>query len=126
MTITPEIRAALDSTPVAHLATLLPDGSPHSIPLWVGTHNDHIAILTGPTSRKARNLHRDPRVALSLTPPDNPYQSIMIRGRVVDWLEGDEAWNVIDAIAMKYLGQPYSREEDRVVALIAPDHQTIG
>ncbi|MFB8001139.1 PPOX class F420-dependent oxidoreductase [Nocardia sp. NPDC056000] len=126
MTITPEIRAALDSTPVAHLATLLPDGSPHSIPLWVGTHNDHIAILTGPTSRKARNLHRDPRVALSLTPPDNPYQSIMIRGRVTEWLEGDEAWKVIDAIATKYIGQPYSREQDRVVALIEPDHQTIG
>ncbi|MFF2549831.1 PPOX class F420-dependent oxidoreductase [Nocardia sp. NPDC058058] len=126
MTITPEIRTALDSTPVAHLATLLPDGSPHSIPLWVGTHNDHIAILTGPTSRKARNLHRDPRVALSLTPPDNPYQSIMIRGHVTKWLEGDEAWKIIDAIAMKYIGQPYSREEDRVVALITPDHQTLG
>lgn len=44
------------------------DGTPHSAPVWIGTHGDHVAILTGPGSRKARNLRRDPRVALSLTP----------------------------------------------------------
>lgn len=122
----PAVRHALDSTSLAHLATVLPDGSPHTTPLWIGTHDDHVVFFTGPDSRKARNLRRDPRVALSLTTPDNPYEPITVRGRVTTWLDGDAAWEIIDRIATKYTGQPYSRDEDRVVAVIAPDRQTVG
>ncbi|PWW66490.1 PPOX class F420-dependent oxidoreductase [Actinokineospora spheciospongiae] len=124
--LTPAVRRALDGTSLAHLATVLPDGSPHTTPLWIGTHDDHVVFFTGPDSRKARNLRRDPRVALSLTTPDNPYEPITVRGRVTTWLDGDAAWAIIDRIATKYTGQPYSRDEDRVVAVIAPDRQTVG
>ena len=68
----PDVRRVLDGTSIAHLATVLPDGSPHTVPLWIGTHGDHIVFLTGPGSRKARNLRRDPRMALSIAPADNP------------------------------------------------------
>lgn len=114
----PTLRGVLDGTSIAHLASVLPDGAPHSVPVWIGTHGDHIAILTGPNSRKARNLRRDPRVALSLTTADNPYQPIILRGRVVEWLDGDAGWEVVDRISTKYTGGPYSRDEQRVVALI--------
>ncbi|AQZ68522.1 Pyridoxamine 5'-phosphate oxidase-related, FMN-binding [[Actinomadura] parvosata subsp. kistnae] len=126
MTLNPEVRRAFDSTALAHLATVLPDGSPHSIPLWVGTRGDHIVFLTGPQSRKARNLRRDPRVALSVAPADNPYQPVIVRGRVVEWIEGDAAWEIIDEISTKYIGQPYSREQDRVVLVVEAEHQTVG
>ena len=117
----PDVRNVLDSTPTAHVASILPDGAPHSVPVWIGTHDDRIAILTGPGSRKARNLRRDPRVALSLTKPGNPFEPVIIRGRVVEWLEGDAAWTVVDEISAKYTGGPYSRDEERVVALIEPE-----
>ena len=124
--IAAEVRRVLDGTSLAHLATVLPDGAPHSVPVWVGTHGDHIAILTGPGSQKARNLRRDPRVAFSLTPPDNPFQPVVVRGRVVEWVQGDAAWEIVDRIAVKYLGEPYSRDEERVVLLIEPDRQSVG
>jgi PPOX class probable F420-dependent enzyme len=124
--LNPALRRVLDGTPIAHLASVLPDGAPHSAPVWIGTHGDHIAILTGPGSRKARNLRRDPRVGLSLTPADNPYQPIMIRGRVIEWLDGDTGWEIVDKISTKYTGGPYSRAEQRVVALIEPNWQNIG
>jgi PPOX class probable F420-dependent enzyme len=120
MMLDPDVRRVLDGTPIAHLASVLPDGAPHSVPLWIGTHGDHVAILTGPHSRKARNLRIDPRVAISLTPPDNPYQPIIMRGRVVEWIAGDAGWEIVDRIATKYTGGPYSRDEERVVALIEP------
>lgn len=126
MTIDPDVRRILDGTPQAHLATVLPDGGPHAVPVWVGTHGDHVVIITGPTSRKARNLHRDPRVALSMTAPDNPYQPILLRGRVVEWIDGDAGWEIVDRIAQKYIGTPYSRDQYRVAALIEPDRQSIG
>jgi PPOX class probable F420-dependent enzyme len=122
----PDVRRVLNGTSIAHLASVLPDGAPHSVPVWVGTKGDHIVFLTGPESRKARNLRRDPRVALSVSPADNPFQPVIIRGRVVQWLEGDAAWDVIDGIAEKYIGEPYSRGEQRVVALIEPDRQITG
>ena len=124
--LNPDVRRALDGTPVAHLATVLPDGSPHTVPLWVGTRGDQIVFLTGPGSRKARNLRRDPRVALSIAPADNPFEPVVVRGRVVEWLEGDAAWTVVDQLAMKYIGQRYSREQERVVAVIEPEQQIVG
>ncbi len=126
MTLDPAVRRVLDGTPLAHLASVLPDGAPHTVPVWIGTHGDHIVFLTGPDSRKARNLRRDPRVALSLTPPGDPFQPVVVRGRVVEWLEGDAAWTIVDQLAVKYIGRPYSRDEERVVAVIEPERQTVG
>jgi PPOX class probable F420-dependent enzyme len=122
----PDVRRVLDGTSIAHLASVLPDGAPHSVPVWIGTHGDRVVILTGPGSRKARNLRRDPRVALSMTSADNPYQPVIVRGRVVEWIEGDAAWEIVDRIATKYIGGPYGRDQERVVALIEPDVQTVG
>jgi PPOX class probable F420-dependent enzyme len=124
--LNPDVRDLLDGTPIAHLGTLLPDGSPHSIPLWIGTRGDQVAFLTGPDSRKARNLRHDPRVAISLTPPDAPFPPVMLRGQVVEWLDGDEGWAAVDEIAIKYTGQPYARDQERVVGLIEIDHQRVG
>ncbi|GHJ53205.1 PPOX class F420-dependent enzyme [Nonomuraea sp. TT08I-71] len=122
----PDVRRALDGTSIAHLASVLPDGAPHCVPVWVGTHDDHVVIFTGPGTRKARNLRRDPRVALSLTPADDPFQPVVVRGRVVGWLEGDAAWAVVDRLATKYTGQPYPRGDERVVAVIEPERQRVG
>ncbi|MEV4057314.1 PPOX class F420-dependent oxidoreductase [Amycolatopsis sp. NPDC049688] len=121
-----DVRRILATTALGHLATVLPDGAPHSVPVWVDPEGDRIAILTGPDSRKARNLRRDPRVALSLTPLDNPFEPVIIRGRVAEWLEGDAAWEIVDRIATKYIGGPYSREQPRVVALIEVERQSVG
>ncbi len=126
MSLDPDIRRVLDGTPIAHLASVLPDGAPHSVPVWIATEGDLVAVLTGPGSRKARNLRRDPRIALSLTAPDNPYEPIIIRGTVVEWLEGEPAWEVVDRISEKYTGGPYPREQERVVALIETQQQTVG
>lgn len=122
----PDVRRVLDGDSIAHLATVLPDGSPHSTPVYVGTHGDRIVFFTGPSMRKARNLRRDPRLALSIAPADNPFEPVVIRGRVVEWLEGDAAWPIIDQLATNYTGAPYPRGQERVVAVIEPERQTVG
>lgn len=122
----PNVRRVLDGTSLAHLATVLPDGSPHTAPLWVGTRGDQIVFLTGPWTRKARNLRRDPRVALSIAPVDNPNEPVTVRGRVSEWLEGDAAWEIVDQLSTKYIGAPYPREDERVVGVIEPERQAVG
>jgi PPOX class probable F420-dependent enzyme len=119
MTAIPEL---FEGPNIAHVATLLPDGSPHSVPMWVDVVDGAVAFLCSPGSRKARNLERDERVALSITAHDNPWVMATVRGRVARRVEGDEAWEIIDRIAHKYIGGPYPMREDRVVYLITPEH----
>jgi hypothetical protein len=76
--------------------------------------------------RKARNLRRDPRLALSIAPVDNPFEPVVLRGRVVDWIEGDAAWEIIDRLSVQYAGAPYPRGQERVVAVIEPERQSLG
>jgi PPOX class probable F420-dependent enzyme len=120
--LSPAVRALIEGPNYAHLAIVLPDGSPHSVPLWVGLQDDRIAFLTGPSSRKARNIGEEPRVAISLTDRDQPFTMAMIRGRVVERIEGEAAWEAIDRISTVYTGAPYPRGEERVVFLVEPEH----
>ncbi|MFC6156054.1 PPOX class F420-dependent oxidoreductase [Kribbella jiaozuonensis] len=122
----PTIRRVLAGPAFAHLATTLPDGSPHSTPVYAGTRGNHIVFFTGPGMQKARNLRRDPRLALSIVPADNPFEPIAIRGRAVEWIEGDEAWAIIDQLVAKYIDIKYPPDHERVVIVVEPDHQTVG
>lgn len=64
------------------------------------------AFLTGPGSRKARNLDGDPRLAISITAHDNPSSMTIIRGRAAEKITGDEAWDIIDRIATSTPASP--------------------
>ena len=57
--LSPAVRTLIEGPNQAHLATILPGGAPHSVPLWIGMEGDRIAFLTGPGSRKAHNLEAD-------------------------------------------------------------------
>ena len=77
------VRRLLDAPNFASLATLMPDGSPKVEPVWVGREGDLVLIATDSRSLKGRNLDADGRVALSVTDYENPYEQVLIRGRVV-------------------------------------------
>lgn len=115
------VRALIDAPNIAHVATVLPDGAPHSVPVWIGAEGDKLAFLTSPNSRKARNLAREPRVAISIADRQNPHSMAQIRGRVTERVEGDAAWVIIDRLSNKYIGQPYPLRRDRVVFLVQPE-----
>jgi PPOX class probable F420-dependent enzyme len=122
MELPADVRALFEAPNYAHIATLLPDGGPHSVPVWAGIEDGMIAFLTSPGSRKARNLAADPRVAISVTDRNQPYAMALVRGRVTARLDGEPAWDIIDRISRTYTGQPYPLRIDRVVFLIEPKH----
>ena len=104
-----------------HAATLLPDGAPHSVPVWVGVEGDRLAFFMEEDSLKDRNLRRDPRVALSVTRPDEPLDMATVRGRAVERLTGDAAMEVVDRIAQVYTGRPYDIRLGMTAFLIEAD-----
>ena len=79
-----DARRLLDGANFAHLATLLPDGAPKAEPVWVAREDDRILITTDANTLKGKNLARDPRVALSVVAFDNPYEQLLVRGKVVE------------------------------------------
>ena len=119
---------ALDDTPrrffhapnLIHVATLLPSGAPHSVPVWCRMEGGRIAFFSQPATRKARNLALDPRVAISAVSHENPYSMVQVRGRVDETLEGEAALAVIDRIAQDYIGGPFPMRTG-VVFLVEPD-----
>jgi PPOX class probable F420-dependent enzyme len=115
-----DVRALFEGANYAHLATVLPSGAPHSVPVWTGIEGEHVAFFTQPSSRKARNLERDPRVAFSITDHDQPYRMAQVRGRVAGTVEGEAALEIIDRLAVKYTGNPFPMRSG-VVFLIEPE-----
>jgi len=103
----PEIRDLFERANFVHLATLLPNGAPHSVPVWVGVEGEQLCFFTQPESRKARNVERDPRVAMSVVDRENPYRMAQVRGRVVGRRDGDAALEVMDRMAIKHTGRPF-------------------
>ena len=114
------VRALFQRANFAHVATVLPGGAPHSVPVWVALEGDRIAFFTQPGSRKARNLVRDGRVALSVVSHANPYHMIQVRGRVAETLHGEEALEVIDRLSDDHTGKPFPMRSG-VVYLVAPE-----
>jgi hypothetical protein len=64
-----------------------------------------VLVNTATGRVKEQNMRREPRVAISIADKDNQYEKVDIRGRVADWVEGEEAFAHIDKMAQKYMGQ---------------------
>lgn len=119
------VRKLLESPNFAHLATVMPDGSPQVTPVWVDYDGEHVLINTAEGRQKPRNLRSDPRVAMSVVDQGNAYAWVAIRGRVVE-LTHENADEHIDRLSKKYLGRdsyPARKAgEQRVIVKIEPEH----
>ena len=132
--LTPEVRELLEAPNYAHLATLMPDGAPHSVAVWVGIEGGRVVFFTQEASQKARNLTRDPRCAISIVDRDNPYRTARVRGRLVATREGDAALEVMDRLSLEYTGRPfpvrsgvlYEIEAERVGFTVLPFEDSPG
>jgi PPOX class probable F420-dependent enzyme len=111
----------------ATLGTLMPDGRPQVTPVWIDLEGNFVVFNSAKGRQKDKNVRRDPRVALSIVDPDNPYRYLEIRGRVAEITEHG-ANEHIDKLAKKYLGvdkYPYGRPgEVRVMYKVQPEHTT--
>jgi PPOX class probable F420-dependent enzyme len=121
ITLSDDIKRLLDAPNFAALSTLMEDGWPKTEPIWVAREGDHVVIATDRKSIKSINIDRDPRVSLSITDFANPYEQVLIRGRVIE-ARDDNALTILDAMSQKYLGAPFPRRKwsTRVAYIVEP------
>ena len=119
-----EARRRLEAPYIWHIATVMEDGSPQVTPVWADVSGDQILVNTAIGRRKEKNVRRDPRVAMSMVDPENTDSQVHIRGRVVEFVEGDAALENVNALAKKYHGfdeYPWlAPGEKRVIFKIEP------
>jgi PPOX class probable F420-dependent enzyme len=115
---TDDVRELFEQANYVHVATLMPDGSPQSVAVWAGLEGERVVFFTQAGAQKARNLDRDPRVALSVTDHDNPYRTARIRGRVVERRNGEAADAIMDQLSLRYTGEPFPMRGPNTVAYV--------
>jgi PPOX class probable F420-dependent enzyme len=107
-----------------YLSTVMPDGSPQLTQTWVDTDGEHILVNSVAGFQKIRNVERDPRIALTVSDPENPARYFSVRGRVVN-VTADGAAEHIEKLAQRYLGGPYpwygGRDQQRLLITIEAD-----
>ncbi|MEE8180460.1 MAG: PPOX class F420-dependent oxidoreductase [Nitrosopumilaceae archaeon] len=123
-TITPEIEKLLKGKNFASISTLMKNGSPQVSITWIDYDGTNILINTAEGRLKTNNAWRDPRVAIVVSEEGNPYNSVNIRGKVIEY-DYDEADEHIDKLAKQYFGlDKYPRQspnEKRIIRKIQPE-----
>ncbi len=117
-----DLLALLRKPVLVHVATVMPDGTPQSTPVWVDTDGENVLFNTAKGRVKHRNMLRNPAVALSFVDDENPYRMFEIRGTVE--LVEDGADDHIDFLAKKYLNEdkyPFRQPgEERIIVQVRP------
>ncbi|HET9661062.1 MAG TPA: PPOX class F420-dependent oxidoreductase [Thermomicrobiales bacterium] len=119
-------RDLLDKPVLAHCATTGPKGEPQSNPIWFLWNGEQIIIAIGPEGQKARNLQRDPRVALSMADPEDPAHYLEVRGTVAGIRHVGSSDPDVTAMVRKYTGNDtYDGMPDtHALYAIEPVHST--
>ena len=123
-TIPAEFHDLLESKALANIATVGPKGEPQNSPVWFEWDGSHILFSQAKGRQKLHNLQREPRIAISIVDPSNPYRYLEIRGKVVR-IDEDPEKKFINKMAKKYINQdvyPYNQPSDeRVIIVVEPE-----
>jgi PPOX class probable F420-dependent enzyme len=106
-----------------HFATVASDGSPRVNPMWFLWDNDQGVLKLTHTNQRHnyRYLQHNPRVALSITDPDNQYRYLQLRG-VIERVEPDPTGAFYSTLQQRYRGRTTEvKDRDvRVVLTVRP------
>ena len=98
----------------AVVATLRPDGSPHTVPTWYDWEDGRVLLNMEVTRLRLTHMQRDPRVALTAL-GESWYRHVSLLGRVVSIADDPELVD-IDRLAQRYTGSPFSRRDAKRVS----------
>jgi PPOX class probable F420-dependent enzyme len=117
----PEVDEFLRRPNPAVVATIRPDGSPHTAATWYDWDGRRVLLNMDESRLRLRFMRRDPRVALTTLGADSWYSHVSLLGRIVS-IEDDPDLRDIDPLSRRYTGREFSkRDARRVSAWLEPD-----
>lgn len=107
----------LDGRNYAVLATINPDGSPHTSAMWIGRDGDDLLFSTLEGRVKHRNMMRDPRVSVTVLESADPENYVELRGRVIA-ITPDAGRAFDTSLSWKYQGKDPEPDRPGAVRVI--------
>jgi PPOX class probable F420-dependent enzyme len=105
----------------AVIATLRPDGFPHTAATWYVWEDGRVLVNMDATRRRLEHMRRDPRVSLTVLSEDEWYRQVTLMGEAV-LIELDSDLHDIDRLSTHYSGRPFSgRHQERWSAWVRVD-----
>jgi PPOX class probable F420-dependent enzyme len=118
-----EYEDLLERPLIGHLATVRPDGLLQSNPSWYHWDGSRLRLSTTKQRQKFTNVTKDPRVALSVTDPENPYRYLEVRGEV-ESVDDDTDRAFINSMAKRYVDKdeyPWDPPgAERIIIVVRP------
>jgi PPOX class probable F420-dependent enzyme len=119
--VPPDVDAFLRRPNPAVVASVRPDGSPHTAATWYEWDGERALLNMDASRLRLRFLRRDGRVALTCLDVDNWYRQVTLLGEVAE-MRPDEGLADIDRLSLRYVGRQYhNRVRPRVTALVRAD-----
>src|SRR5262245_54222282 len=113
--VTPAVDAFLRRPNPAVIATLGPDGSPHTVATWYDWEEGRVLVNMEVTRLRLRFMRRDPRVSLTALGEETWYSHVSLLGRVVSLREDPDLVD-IDRLARRYTGREFRRRDAQRVS----------
>jgi|SRR6478735_3499445 len=107
-------RFLLQATRTAKIATVGAGGRPHVVPVWFTLDDRDLFFSTSSRSVKARNMTRDPRVAIAVDDETPPFAFVSITGRAEMMQRPDDFLEWTTRIASRYVGAERGPELGRL------------
>jgi PPOX class probable F420-dependent enzyme len=121
--LTPKHVRLLSAPNFATVATVMRDGSPEATVVWMETDGTYVYFNTAMHRLKARNIERDPRVAITVFDPAHPYRdALAIRGRAE--MTTTDANEHAHKLSRAYTSRPFRKlapGEVRVIVKVTPE-----
>jgi len=118
--VPPEVDEFLRRQNPAVVASLRPDGSPHTVATWYLWDGERVLVNMDESRLRLRFMRRDPRVALTALDEGSWYRHVSLLGEAVEIVE-DANLEDIDRLARHYTGEPFrDRASRRFSARIEP------
>jgi PPOX class probable F420-dependent enzyme len=112
--IPPALSEFLSQPNPAVIATLEPDGAPHTAATWYLWEDGRVLVNMDATRKRLEHMRNDPNVSLTVLGQDDWYHQVTIRGRVAEIAE-DPQLEGADRLSQQYTGQPYARRDQQRV-----------
>ena len=115
----PEVDEFLRRPNPAVVASLRPDGSPHTVATWYLWDGERVLLNMDESRLRLRFMRRDPRVALTVLDEGSWYRHVSLLGQAVEIVE-DEGLADIDRLSLHYSGEPFGDRRSRFSAWVEP------
>ena len=113
--LSPEIDELLRRPNPAVVATVRPDGSPHSVATWYLWDGGRVLLNMDESRARLAFMRREPRISLTVLDAESWYSQVNLDGLVAQLVD-DAGLEDIDRLARHYTGRPFRDRVSRRVS----------